>query len=386
MTNPLKVAGVLGSAFVMLAAAACTEKPEEDGGTGGTVEVDLVDMLNESARLESDLGEAEKRIIRNCLEEAGFTVHDEQELFTPEPLELDQLAADYYPHESYLPDAEEAAQYGFGMWTEADEAWDSGEAEEYLESEETAVEDSAEIDNSGFEALSMDDRKAWYTAYVGAEKAEAFEEMLTPGGVQGAVTFEAGEDPFAAEPGGCEREMIESLYGEPERVEHTEEGSDIAQVRWLYRPENPSRGGTLLEEVDIAYAESMVAPQDAFVTCLDERGLIGWEFTEWGSLPISEYFVPLYREGEEEFGSDTDVELPDPPADLPPSYEGKKAFEIEVAVDFTECDAEVGFSDASVAAYDEAYTSAYLALEEPTYAWQEEMREAITRAQELIGT
>jgi hypothetical protein len=384
--HPIRTA-VLGGA-VLLAAAGCTAATGD--GTAAqeeTLDVSLAELVNESARIESELDAAENRIIRACLEAQGFTAHDEEELHTPEPLELESLSGDYYPHEASFPDPDAAAEVGFGQWAQSEEALESGEAAEYEEDHGEWVEDPDPVDNTAFAALPEDERRAWYVAYVGEEKAPGYEWKFTSDGEMmedpGPVTVDDEDmDAQFAKPGGCELEMIESLYGEPVLVEseRDEEGFD----RWVYRPANPVHDSGAWTGIETAYAEAVTDAQTAFTDCLAERGHPGWEFTESGGLPVWEYFAPLYLDEDLLEGSDTGVEAPPLPAGLPDDYEGRRAYEITVAVDFTECDAETGYTAASVAAYDQAHIDAYTEIEDDLYAWQTEMNDALVRAQEVI--
>jgi hypothetical protein len=385
MPHPFRTA-VLGGALLLAAGCTADDAPGQDPQTDQAVEVDLVDLLNESARIEADLDAAENRIIRACLETQGFTAHDEEEMATPDPLELEDLAGGVYPHDASFPDPEGAAEYGFGVWAESEEAMESGEAEDYQQTEGEWVDAPDPVDNAAFLALPEDERRAWYVAYVGEEKAAGYNWKFTSDGdeLSGAVLFSDDEmDALHAEPGGCELAMIEAVYGEPELIEpeHEDEGFD----RWVYRPENPVHGADVLATVETAYAEAMVDAQAAFVGCLAERGHPGWEFTESGGLPVWEYFAPLYMDEELLEESDTGAEAPVLPADLPDDYEGRRAYETAVAVDFTECDAETGYTETSTKTYDAAHVDLYTTIEQDLFAWQEEMREALERAQEVIG-
>jgi hypothetical protein len=374
----------------VLLTAACTSSGDGDGANPSeeTLDVSLAELVNESARIEAELDAAENRIIRDCLETQGFTVHDEEELHSPEPLVLDGIADDHYPHEATFPDPETAAEVGFGMWAQSEEALESGEATEYEEEHGEWTEETDQVDNSAFASLPEDEQRAWYVAYVGEEKAEGYAWKLTSDGdmleESGPVTFSDDEaDALAAKPGGCELEMIETLYGEPRLIEP--ETDEAGFDRWVYRPANPVQESGVFNDVETAYAEAMTEPQAAFTDCLAERDLPGWEFTAQGSLPVWEYFAPLYLDEDLLEESDTGVEAPPLPADLPEDYEDRKAFEIAVAVDFVECDAETGFTDASAQAYEQAHIDAYTAIEDDLYAWQSEMNDALVRAQEVIG-
>lgn len=81
---------------------------------------------------------------------------------------------------------------------------------------------------------------------------------------------------------------------------------------------------------------------------------------------------------------ESDVEVPPLPEDAGKSYEEWKAYEIQMAVDFADCGEKVGYADASEKAYDDAHVEAYAAVEEDVYAWQEDMNDAIAKAQEIL--
>ncbi|GAA1668209.1 hypothetical protein GCM10009830_12520 [Glycomyces endophyticus] len=383
MRQPFRT--VVIGAGLLLAGGCTAAAGDGDEARDESLDVSLAELVNESARIESDLDAAENRIIRACLESEGFTAHDEEELATPEPVELDSVSGGHYPHEASFPDPAAAAEVGFGMWAQSEEALESGEAEAYEQDHGEWVDEPEPADNSAFTALPEAERRAWYVAYVGEEKALGFEWKFTSdGGVQeGPVTVDrdAMDARFAA-PGGCELQMIEAVYGEPRLVEADgEDGFD----RWEYRPANPVHESDAWKGVDLAYADAMAGAQAAFTGCLAERGLPGWEFTEAGGLPVWEYFAPLYLDESILQGSDTGAEAPPLPDDVPDDYEDRKAYEIGVAVDFVECDAETGFTEESVRAYDQAHVDAYTAVEDDLYAWQSAMNDALVRAQEVIG-
>ncbi|WP_199034504.1 hypothetical protein [Glycomyces salinus] len=417
MPDRFRGAAALSAAAALTLTAGCGLLGDDDEEPASEEE-QLVQLLNESARLDAELTAAENRIIRSCLEEAGHTVHDEFELMEWAPQERDSLSWGY-PHEGFLPDAEEAGEYGFGIWAEAPDQWESEEAQDYYDQQEEEYEEEAfeEPDNSEFEALDKDEKWDWYVAYVGEEKAEEwYGYVLDDGGGHGLddgtvieglgsgdeevvedtedgdLEFEGDAEDFEEPmPGGCQLEMIEGLYGEPELVEHEwEEGGESGTwTEWSYRPENPeySAEETMWEDIEFEYQDRMIDLRYEFTDCLAEAGHAGWEFDEGGYLPTWEYFYSIYWEGEEEeysYGGDSETELPDVPDDLGDDFEDQKAYEIDVALVFAECDEEVGYAEASAEAYDEVNISAYKEIEERIYSWQEDMDEAIEAAQEMI--
>lgn len=397
MTQWRKSAGVLGASALLAATGACGLLG--DGGEEGDDEARLVDMLNEGYRLDSELTEAEYRVVQSCLEAQGHTVHDQWEMQVWEGYEQETLT-DYYPFEEYLPTFEDAEKWGFGAWSNSPEAWESGEAEEYQNErwgdEEEQWEDP---DNSEFEALSPEEQFDWYVAFHGQEYADQnYGWVNDPEGDWDGGEAEGGEVPDDGEldlggetyeepkPGGCKLEMIEEIYGGLELVEEGEGGEQWSY--WSWRPESPEQEADW-RQLQADYRDKVADEENAFLDCVTERGLGAWEFSEYGTLPTWEYFDGIYMDEDEDRGVTygdgyTPPELPEVPADLPGDFEGKKAYEIDVATGFAECSEETDYRDAAKTAWEEVQLAYYLALEEDMFAWQGEMRDAITRAQELI--
>lgn len=414
-----------GGATVLALTAGCGMLGIGGGEDAKSDEERLIQMLNESRRIESELMAAEFRIVQNCLEEQGHTVHEPWAMQTYEEPEQDSLTYGY-AHEEFLLPAEEAKEWGFGQWANSMEGSEDPASEEYYTAQEEKWEEEEgeweEPDTTAWDALTPEEQYDWYVAYQGEEYAESSygtrEEYA--GSMEEEAAYEelseeelaALEEEAAAEdegeiiveeemgweepkPGGCQLEMIEALYGEPRLVEsewEDEEGETYTDKYWEYRPENPTYGDeeTMWEDIEAEYATAMSDLQIEFTDCIAGRGYEGWEFTEYNSMPIWEFFGTLYYQNasEEEqemmMGGDSDTEVPPIPEAAGSTYEEWKAYEIQLAVDFSECGEEIGYADASEKAYDEAHIKAYTAVEEDVYAWQEEMNDAIAKAQELI--
>jgi hypothetical protein len=403
----------IGAAAVLALTAGCGmlgiggEEPKSD-------EDRLVEMLNESNRIDAELMAAESRIVQNCLEEQGFTVHEPWSMQAYESEDEESLTA-YYPHDEFLLDREEAAEWGFGQWSNGPDGMEDPATEDYYAAQEEKWADEGdweEPDTAEWDALAPEDQYAWHVAYQGQEyateyygTAQDYADMMS--GEGDFSEEEMADDEAAAEdgeivvddeawvepkPGGCQLEMIEALYGEPELVEETEEfdGETETWTYWTYRPENPAWSDeTLWEDIEVKYAEAMSDVQYEFTDCIAARGYEGWEFTEYNSLPLWEFFSQLYYQdaGEEEremMAGDPDVEVPPLPEDAGSSYEDWKAYEVQMAVDFAECGEETDYATISEEAYDEVHIEAYAAVEEDVYAWQEEMNDAVSKAQELL--
>lgn len=409
--KPWRAAAGTAVALTTLAAlSACTADEGEKEQSPEETKVSLVDLLNENERLFAELYETEPKVTRVCLEEAGFAVHDEMALLQTYVIGVDQggLQEDYYDFQNWLPEPELAAEWGFGHWV-----WQSEDSDDLMEEyHELLYPDEPEAvqeeypDNSAFEALDAEEQIAWYTAFMGEEKMtyedrawqlrnpDASEEEISARlseiqHVEDEGEIEGDLEIIPPKPGGCELQTIEALYGEPQLVEEEmEEGVEegLAIFTWSYRPEEP-----LVPAMDMASVEAETAEvSDAFLSCVAERGYPGWEFQDGSWLPLVQYFDQIYL-GEdyapmEEPGVDgPDVTVPEIPADVPDDFEGKKAYEIEMAVAFSDCADEVQYRETVIAVIDEAELAAYEAIETDLFAYQDQLRDALTTAQDLLG-
>jgi hypothetical protein len=409
-------AAVAGAAAVLALTAGCGMLGLGDDAAESD-EDRLVDMINDSNRLEAELAAAEYRLVEKCLEEQGFTVHDPWSLQPYEPDEQEALT-EYYPHESFLIDPAQAEEYGFGQWANGPDGMDDPATEDYWAAEEErwAEEEGSweEPDTSEWDALTPEEQYAWYVAYQGEEYAEwsygsaqDYADMMSGEGEfsedaiaeeeaaaadDGAIDLEEEMEPEPM-PGGCQLSMIEELHGEPELIEETYEGEGGAEETysyWSYGEQNPIWGDEIMwEDIEIAYGEAMAEKQDELIECITGKGYEGWEFDEYNSLPVYEFFTALYYqdasdEEREMMVGDSDAVVPEIPEAAGSSYEEWKAYEIQMAVDFAACGEETGYADASEKAYEDAHADAYAAIEQDVYAWQEATNDALAKAQELL--
>ncbi|MEU6857962.1 hypothetical protein AB0B28_03660 [Glycomyces sp. NPDC046736] len=372
----------------LAAASACTGDTGDQGASGqnGTSDEDrLLEMINEGSRIEAELDTIELRVVKQCLEDEGYTVHDEIELMGWEAVPITGLFTEY-PHSSFLPTAEEAAEEGFGFWRTADEDADV----------EWGEDDQGEQmpDNTAWEALSEREQYDWYEAFYGAEHAEEYYRFLidpdAPTGHEGGGRNnddDEGEDGeigvsdgvafTAPEPGGCQREMIDALYDDLRLVEEVSLETDETHAYWRYRPENPTWNEESRIAVEDEYLSRVRGAEGDLIECLVERGQSDWEFNDHGQVLVYEYFSSLYW-GEDAGG----VELPE---DAPTDFEGKKAHEIATAVDFAECGDASGYRETAATAYTETQVEYFASVETASYAWQEEMRAVLDEAQKLLS-
>jgi hypothetical protein len=392
-----KTRAVCALAAALALTAACTDDPKDDAEGAGEVfeEPRLVDMVNESSRLLYELESAEKRIIQACLEEDGFTVHDQFWMAAGEPPEEQEQLFGADDWGDWLPPVDEAAKYGLGVWSHVDGGAGTAEAEEYAEFKGYEYEDAEMLegmvaddlpDNSEFEALDPEDQYAWYVAYFGeATAAQEYghltgEEAPDTGGGDGGGEIDLGDDfdYVQPEPGGCQREMIDALYDDLQLTE-TAEGEEYREATWSWRPLNPVDDFAVYEGFDLLYQERIAGVQAELADCLAERGHPGWEFDEEGTLPTWDYFYELYE------GSVDVHDHPDLPDDAPGDFEGQKAFEIAFAVDLAECGDETGYRETAAQAWADTQEEYYMSIETQVYAWQEEVRGILTKAQEVLG-
>lgn len=380
------------AAAAVLATGACTLF--DDAAPGGLTDAaGIVAFLNENHRLEDELGEAERRMVLDCMAEQGFTVHDPHELARWDVGRQEALV-EHYPFSNFLLERDVAEEWGFGKWATSEQGMSSGAGAEYqaeFESEFVEHEDAY----AEFNRLEPEVLLGWYVAFMGEEwavqrvGAEFAGRYMDLGGLDEASSADGfGLDPgakVAPAPGGCVLEMIETLYGEPRPIPFA--GQPDA-FDWTWGPENPEDGAdraAMLEEYRAAVAEE----EAAMVDCLAEGGRDGWVFTDEGSLPVGRHLLPLYYPGIDWVGVDGEEiappELPDPPEDFPSDLEGRKAFEIDLALAFVDCGDSTGYREAATAAYDRIQVEFYASAETEFFAYQEALRDALAHAQEVIG-
>jgi hypothetical protein len=374
------------AALVLATASGCSwfDRGEEDLDFG-VYEDRLTDMYNESNRLIGELDEAEARIIKDCLEEQGLDLHDDSRFASMAPPEGDSFLG-APPYDNFLPTVEEAERRAFWQWAALDGAEDFApdlhaehEAELQARVALTAGKDfAAEMfsDELGEFALQDPaDQFAWYVAYGG--EAWAAEQYPDLGGGADAAGEDLSSNP---RPEGCLLEMVEAVYGDFQASENEEDGF----TDWTYRPEPPNGDW---EAMDDRYTERTADAEGLLLDCLDERGSTGWEFQD-GHVSVREYLVAA---GETSNPADEDTATtgpwPEIPAQVPDTadIEGWLAFERDLAVDFAECGDESGFREAAEHAWQQAQLHYYLDIEDDTYAWQEQMREYLAAAQNVIG-
>lgn len=394
-TQWTRAAGALALASA-LALAGCSDSPEgaeaePNRPPGEGTQTDLLALLNESDRLVSELVTAENRIIEQCLEDEGFTVHDRFTILESGPgFEEESLAYDA-PTVDLFPEPDIAAKWGFGSWADTDEGMAAPDYEEYREfrhpgqadsdsdAAELGLEGDVGIDNSAFDALSEDDKQAWHVAYGGAEYAawQGFtdEESESWREESGGATM--------PKPGGCLLEMTAGLYGEPELVVDEDQGT----AAWSGRPQSPEFTGSGWDDILPTYRERIASEESAFLDCLIDRDRGAWEYDEYGTVYYTGYFIGVYTgQWESADGGASYAEgVPTPPSDLPADFEGLRQYETEVAVDFVECGAESGLSEAAPAAWDAVHLEFYQSIEPELFAWQDEIKAALDKSQELIG-
>jgi hypothetical protein len=362
---------------------------------------EVVELLNESRRLEAEAVAAEFRLIERCLEGRGHTVHDPSMLRTWKAGEF-ATAVDDHPHDYSLPDADQAAEWGFGQWIYVEgadpDAWKDWEK---LHKRVDTDDQWSDVDDSAFEAWSVEEQYSWLVDYHGRAYAEwmwgehfGIEAPEERGNDDGSLQIDhnVSESP---PPGGCELEMIRALYGEPQLVETAGGGADSvdAYIDWVYRPAVPLADVSALFSVEAAvrqvgdylvvdFRDRVAAEEEDFLDCLAERGHGNWTFQERGGIDIFSYWGGIYYGEESMF--EASGSMPDAPADLPSDFESLKALEIAMAVDTAECADGTGLREAAETTWDQVNRDYYASVETDLYAWQEAMRDVIARAQEML--
>jgi hypothetical protein len=375
---------------VTAAASGCSFFQEEDLDFEAE-EPRLTEMYHETVRLNTELDAAETRLLEDCMEAQGFTMHDTSRFPRTYGTEQETFLAEA-PYERFLPTVEEAERRGFWQWGSLDgaegiadqelyaeyEAWEFAIIAESLGEEEAAAFMAGDDTLDEFFYLPAEDQYAWYVAFGGDTWATYhYPELGGPGRKTDASGEEVHTNP---PPEGCLRETIEAVYGELRSVPNEEEGWND----WISRPTPPVGDW---EAMDERYTERTADAEADLLDCLEDRGSTGWEFNN-GALPIREYLVAAGETvNPADKGTETTGPWPEIPDEVPDvsDVEGWLAFERDLAVDVAECGDESGFRDTAEKAWQQAQLRFHLDIEDETYAWQEEMRGYLETAQEVIG-
>lgn len=374
--------------LALVAAAACTA---DDERAAIDDESQLLEVVNGNRRLEAELAESERRLVEDCLEAQGFTVHDQIELVTRWHVAEQEALVEEYPFATFLPEPETAAEWGYGQWAYSEEGWASGAGEEFNDAT-GADQPWLDLDNSAFDDLALEEKRAWYAAFAGEEYAASIGGFSST-----AVEDESTEDDSGAividpdlqeavAPGGCLLEMVEAVHGEAEAVPAT--GGAVGTV-WTWGPRSPQEAADW-EALREAYREAVIEPEAAFLECVAAGGWGDWEFDRTGGLPVAAYFNQIYYPDSEivtvvdglvvEPGS-----VPEPPADLPSDLESQQAYEIDMALGFIDCAETTGYREAAETAYHQVHLDQFLTMDEELYAYQDDLREVIATAQDVLG-
>jgi hypothetical protein len=384
-TSRLRGAAAFAAIGTLLAAGACGGEGGADESGGAAVEANpdavaeaerLYQIVNDSRRIEDELTGIEHRVAKRCLEDAGFGVHD--------PLVFQESRISEYGAAGYLSDApdqavptpEAAEQWGFGVWAEfVHNPGNEDLAEELMTPEaRTAFNHLAEggegPDTSEWDAQDPEYQAAWIEAWTGAPSLD--DSMKGP------------ERDSEAPMGGCQLEMVETMYGEPYTVEVEgggEEGEDGSYTT-THRP-SPIFDLEELENAD-GLLERLDGENDAFDSCLIDKGYEGWEIGDF-NLPLWSYFGPMYDPAYfEQFGDEEGGEAPEGPDEVPSDFMGVLELERAMAVDFAACGQESGLRTAIEEGWAAMLVERYQPIETDMVAWQTEMQGHLDEAQEYL--
>ena len=342
MRSRARATAALALAAALALSTACSRSPDGGAAAAEVPAVDaesaaeLAELFHQTRANEAELRDAENVLIADCLEDAGHTVHDRSTL--PEP-DDETAPIDQYPFDAWLPDLETAEERGFGVWAE-----------------QGGVAGYEAVDNTAFESLPADERRAWYVAYGGDAWAQAYHaaDYLTESELT-ELARQAGIDAEGPQPGGCLLEMIETVYGAPAS------GSN-------WRPRAP------VSEYDFdpaqllpAWHESLLDAESAMTACLADRGHGDWRFDDHGALPVLAHWHAAYR-------GDT--------SGLPADFDGKQTAEIAMATGFASCAEDSGYRESAAESWDRLHYEAYSAVESELRAWSAAVDEALANALE----
>ena len=376
----LRGPAALAAVCWLLAAAACSA--DADAEDGVTVEPNadavseaerLYQMVNDGRAITDELNEIEYRVAKRCLEDGGFHVHD--------PTVFEETDYGSYGAAGYLTDApvravptvESAELWGFGVWTEFVRSPGNEDLAEELLTPEARLafgipeEDYTEPDSSEWDAEGAEYQAEWIEAYTGAPPLE--DSMKGP------------QPDSEAAPGGCWLEMVETIYGEPYLSSSEEDGEESSYAV----SHRPSPISTIEEFEDTGEARELLDGQDeAFDSCLIDRGYEGWEIGDEFYPPLWEYFGQMYDPAYfEEYGEEGS-EVPEGPEEVPGDFLGVLELERAMAADFAACGQESGLRTALEQAWAALLVQAYQPIETDLVAWQTEMQGHLDNAQDYL--
>ncbi|SDD08593.1 hypothetical protein SAMN05216270_101691 [Glycomyces harbinensis] len=385
----MRGAAAVAAISAVFAAGACSGGAAEEGGAASEPGSDAVaeaerlyQILNESWAIEDELLTIELRVAKRCMEDAGFQVHD--------PAVFQETDFSSYGTAGFLTDApvravptpEAAEEWGFGVWTEfVGNPGNEELAEELLTPEARAAFNMPEgdyeaPDESEWDAEGEEYQSEWIEAYTGSP--------AIPSDVKGP------EPDFAAPMGGCELEMVETIYGEPYTVdiggEGDSDGDGVEEDDESYTATHePSPVAEIEDFEDYGNLLARLDGEDvAFETCLIDSGYEGWELGDSFYPPLWEYFGSMYDPAYFEQYGEEGLEVPEAPEEIPGDFMGVLELERAMAVDFAACGRESGLREAIVQGWAAILVEAYQPLETDIVAWQEKMQGHLDDAQDYL--
>ncbi|MFC4335810.1 hypothetical protein [Salininema proteolyticum] len=392
---------VAGLSVGLLAVAGCDFRTSEAAGPVGddsaeqsesepVPDIDPVDMVNETDRLEVELGALERRILRDCMEGEGYTVHDEWQLAEPRVHERDTIADGDYETE-FFQSMEKAETFGFGAWVNtgiADRPRWSDLAGQYKswgfedvgeEESEGGGEESAPQDNEEFQLLPDEDQYDWYSGFYGEEAAEALYGWMVQDGPVGP------EHPDTFAPGGCTADMLDAVYGDdaPEEVNAWTFGS--GKVYGIVFEHGVSSEAQ--DQRESVVAEAVDAEAGQFFSCVGEKGYPGWEFVNGAQLyPKAYWLEAVYADRTDVFEEYVgEISYPEPPEHLPSNLDEVVEAEIAMATAWADCNDRAGLKEAMVEAYTQFDIDYYKGRTREYLDYQDAILDAIETAEEAAS-
>lgn len=366
-------------AVAAMLAAGCQTPGEEAPALDEEEAARVHTMLDENHELIAEVLDVQYRIVTDCMEAAGFTVHDQYQevMWNYQQQSLPRREDRFTP---WLIDRDIAAEWGFGSWTSTLEMYGSEESVEFETLMDEGFDSFADVDNTAFMGLPNEEKFDWYVAHYGEERALAEQGWLI--GETGPEGASDGVLVVTAEPGGCVGEMIEALGLTAEFVPQPDFGEDAGS--WATFP--PAPGTELLATGELG-AELREARErdEVFLDCLEETGWGEWDFNDRGDLNIWYFLDRAYSDMPSNPAAFMTDGAPEPPSDVPVDAEARRAWEVGFALDVHDCVDETDFDEDAERAWNRVYGTRFLELETDAHAWQEETRALIARAQELLA-
>jgi hypothetical protein len=369
-----RIAVTAMAALATASLTACGGSEEPNAPVAG-----VADAVNAATDTEVELQETLNRLVIDCMEGKGFDVHPlyltDLDMQGGTDREYKQLIGSEPPYKSDLPSLEKAGKEGFGNSKYFDPDIDI-KAEKEKASEELGEDDPFYAESESYQE-----------EYEKAQNGEEYYEFSRQ-------SFEA-DDPKTSEDapmvGGCTAEVNKAVYVKPTKLDEDEGGGEF------YGIAKPDAITDFQAQLDLFQTDKLLDSRDKLYKCVEAEGYPYFEYTEGLGLGFARYVDGFYADtangpgaqstgsgdgGQGEVTEKSDVELPPgAPWEFDKAYEEEKAFAVVVAT----CADDTGFRKTAKSEWDGAMVQLASDNEDEIFAWHDDLKSALEKAQQLLG-